>query len=272
MTLRRTLRALLETRTGPIGRGILAWRTRGAAESLLRARGLRDWSELVCRWETLEHVARGPFARMEYPIRRGDIVRHAKLLGSYERELHDALERFIARAPALVVNVGSGDGYYAVGLARRLPAARVVAVDPDPLAQDACADTARRNGVRPFKHVARVDVDGLQRILAGARGRALCVVDCEGCEDQLIDLDRAPALASADVLVETHDFAAAGVTARLTRRLERTHDVERIEVAPRDPEAYPELADVPAGARAGLLDEFRHHPQSWLACFARASH
>lgn len=223
---------------------------------------------------------RGPFAGLHYPRRRGDIVHAAKLLGAYECELHAALERLIARSPARVVNIGSGDGYYTVGLARRLPAAVIWAVDPDPFAQRACRATATLNDVSTRIHYAtRLDPRGLEgalRVTAGepaeatpATPRLLCVVDCEGVEDDLLDPTAAPSLARADILVETHDFARAGVTARLAERFAPTHDVVRVEIAARAPEHFPELAGLPAALAAGLLDEFRHPPQAWLVLTAR---
>lgn len=264
------LRDVLERRLGAPGRALLAWRTRGQAEALLAQRGLRGPARAVAG-ALGDRVARGPFRGMAYPRRRGDIVHAAKLLGAYELELHAAVEDFIARGPGLVVNVGSGDGHYVVGLALRLPRATVVAVDLDPLAQRACAATARRNAVDArISHLARVDARGLEALLAAAHtDTSLVVVDCEGFEDELLDPAHAPSLARADLLVETHDFARAGVTERLTARFAATHDVRRIEAAPRDPAAFPELAALPLAVASGLLDEFRHYPQSWLACTAR---
>jgi hypothetical protein len=54
-----------------------------------------------------------------------------KLLGVYERELHDAVEAAVRAEPELIVNVGADDGYYAVGLARRCPSATVHAFEAD---------------------------------------------------------------------------------------------------------------------------------------------
>jgi hypothetical protein len=216
---------------------------------------------------------------MRYPRRRGDIVHAAKLLGAYERELHDALEDLIARAPTLIINVGSGDGYYVVGLARRVPGARVLAVDPDPIAQRACRETAQQNHVADrLAHHVLLDAPALQRELASVSegtgasdgARALCVVDCEGFEDSLLDPMVAPALRRADLLIETHDFARPGVTARLSERFASSHHIQRIEIAARTVADYPELSDLPAETAQGLLDEFRHVPQSWLVCVARA--
>lgn len=268
--MRALLRRILEHGMGTPGRALLAWRSRARAERLLDARGVRNAAAAIA---TAVHgtVAEGPFSGMRYPRRLGDIVHAPKLLGSYERELHAAVAAFVARGPELVINIGSGDGYYAVGLARRLPGATVVAVDPDPLAQRACRATARLNGAEQrLKHTQRVDSHDLERLLAAAGDvPALCVVDCEGYEDLLLDPVRARRLLDCDLLVETHDFAAPGVTSRLLARFAGSHVIERIECAPRDPAAYPALAAVAPAQHASLLDEYRHMPQSWLAMTAR---
>lgn len=274
---RERLRQVLEGVFGARGRAFFARRTREQAESLLEQRGLRQPAARIAA-PLGDLVQRGPFEGMRYPRRRGDIVHLAKLLGAYECELHPAIDLLVSRAPALVVNVGAGDGYYAVGIARLLPEADVLAVDPDPLAQRACRETAELNDVASgIRFASRLDAAALQHVLvqSGPAGkdartrRALCVVDCEGYEDELLDPALAPALAQADILVETHDFARAGVNARLTARFAATHRVERIAIAARVASAFPELAgESPATAR-GLLDEFRHVPQSWLVFTAR---
>ena len=273
------LRQLLERVFGAPARAFFARRTREQAESLLEQRGLRETAARIAA-PLHDLVQRGPFKGMRYPRRRGDIVHLAKLLGAYECELHLAVDLLIARAPGLVVNVGSGDGYYAVGIARRLPDAEVLAVDPDPIAQRACRETAELNDVAPgVRFASKLNASELQRVLTSAgpvaghghtARRALCVVDCEGYEDELLDPSQAPALAHADLLVETHDFARAGVNARLTERFAATHRVERIAIAARVASAFPELAGEPAATARGLLDEFRHAPQSWLVFTARA--
>lgn len=258
--MRAALRRGLEA-FGPLGRALLAWRTRGQAEALLDGRGWRAAGAALAA-SLDDRVAEGPFRGMHYPRRRGDIVHTAKLLGAYEAELHDALEELIARAPARVIDVGSGDGYYAVGLARRLPEATHLAVDPDPLAQRSCAETARLNGVADrLAHRPLLDPPALQHTLGS---RALLIVDCEGYEAVLLDPVQVPALRTTDIIVETHDFAVAGVTDDLARRFATTHAVERLAPTPRSVEDYPMLERLPSDQARGLLDEFRHTPQGWL--------
>ncbi len=93
------------------------------AQSRARDRRLsRAGRALVARrgWE----VAGGPFASMQYVPDAFSVAITARLVGCYEAELHNTIEEVIARRPPLVVNVGCAEGYYAVGLARRLPASR----------------------------------------------------------------------------------------------------------------------------------------------------
>jgi hypothetical protein len=50
-----------------------------------------------------------------------------KLLGIYERELSNCMERVCALNFSLIIDVGAAEGYYAVGLAARNPASKIVA-------------------------------------------------------------------------------------------------------------------------------------------------
>src|SRR5262245_42398473 len=58
-----------------------------------------------------------------------------KLLGCYEAELHGCIEREIARLNEIdcpvILNIGSAEGYYAVGMAMRLSHATVYMIDTD---------------------------------------------------------------------------------------------------------------------------------------------
>src|ERR1700722_4624595 len=54
-----------------------------------------------------------------------------KLLGVYEFELFGDVERMIYNSPDIIINIGCAEGYYAVGFATRIPAAKVYAFDID---------------------------------------------------------------------------------------------------------------------------------------------
>lgn len=59
----------------------------------------------------------GPFRGMAL----GPVYYPPTLLGTYERELHPWLERIFASPFAHVIDIGGGTGYYACGLALRMP-------------------------------------------------------------------------------------------------------------------------------------------------------
>jgi SAM-dependent methyltransferase len=235
----------------------------------LAARARKDelTSEVVRLFGT--RVQAGPFAGMELPAASswGDGDRATKILGCYEANLHDAIRRAVERAPATVVNVGCAEGYYAIGLARLLPQARVFAYDIDAAATAVCAQAARDNGVA-------VTIGGectcalLAEHAAGA-GRVLLFLDCEGAELTLLDPERVPELDRCDILVECHDFVDRSITATLQRRLAATHAVELLHQGPRDPHAVAELAGWPELDRWLLVDEGRPESMTWLACWAK---
>ncbi len=80
---------------------------------------------------TADRVRAGPFAGMRYVDTSVGSCFIPKLLGTYERELASKVEWICRQQPELVVDIGAAEGYYAIGLAMRIPAARVVAFELD---------------------------------------------------------------------------------------------------------------------------------------------
>src|SRR4051812_49114802 len=76
-------------------------------------------------------VARGPFAGLQYPpAGLADVdAAVAKLVGSYEAELYPVFARWLEHGSGLFVDVGSADGYFAVGVAVADASATVHAYD-----------------------------------------------------------------------------------------------------------------------------------------------
>ena len=116
----------------------------------------------------------------------------AKLLGCYEQPLQPFIEQAIRAAYPVVLNIGCAEGYYAVGMARRMPATRVHAFDIDPAAQRVCAELAAKHGVADRVRIgARFTPDDFAAY-AGQKTLVLC--DIEGGEKDLLDPETAPAL------------------------------------------------------------------------------
>jgi precorrin-6B methylase 2 len=164
------------------------------------------------------------------------------LAGTYEAELESAIERLIARRPSRVVDVGAAEGYYAVGLARRLPEAMVYAYDVDADARRTCTEVATKNGVGARVRVLDRCSHSELRRLAGRD--CIMVVDCEGCEAELLDPTCVPELTSTAMLVELHDFVDHTISSRVVERFSRSHRVELFDATVRDGTRVPALASM----------------------------
>ena len=192
------------------------------------------------------------------------------LLGAYERELHPVLEQMLDTGYDTVVDVGCAEGYYAVGLALRLPMATVHAFDIDERSQQICARTAAANGVADRVVVSGVcDGPQLQQLITA---RSLVFVDCEGCEAHLLDPNLVPALGRADLIVELHDFIDPTITGTVLDRFTATHDIELVDLVDPSAEDYPDLAPESGLVKFTALYEARPtdpHPMQWAILRAR---
>ncbi len=200
-------------------------------------------------------VRRGPFAGMDYieglESTVGDLV--AKLTGMYERELHAAVAEWIADDLEHVIDVGSAEGYYAVGFALNIPRATVHAFDINPTVREQCAALAERNGVAGRVRLAG-ECDPASLNALPERGVAL-LSDCEGWERTLLDPELVPRLRGWPILVELHDFIDPTITATICSRFEPTHEIEIIDSEVRGDDVPAELSFATARQCAVLLSE-----------------
>lgn len=207
-------------------------------------------------------VAHGPFAGMAYATRSSEGGRAPRLLGVYEASLHPVIETVIARAYPQVLDIGCAEGYYAVGLARRMPDSVVHAHDMNPMARALCAEMAKANGVTERLRIGGEIAHADLALCANAPTFILC--DIEGAEGVLLDPAKAPALAKADILVEVHEGMVPGLLARLTQRFQPTHRVTRIDRSLR-PDLLPTWAEGLSDLdRLLMLWEWRASPTPWL--------
>lgn len=213
-------------------------------------------------------VLNGPFAGMKYVAQATEGALAPRLLGTYESELHPHLEKMSRAGLECVIDIGCAEGYYAVGLARLLPAARVYAYDIDAKARAACAELAASNGVADRVHVGGEFRPEDFEEFAGRN--TLVIMDAEGAEDDVLIPERAPALAGMRLIVETHDVFRRGVMQRLIERFSPTHDIEVVRQGPK-------TAPMPAWlGELGHLDqllavwEWRSAPTPWLVMTPRS--
>jgi hypothetical protein len=213
-------------------------------------------------------VRAGPFAGMRYVGGSVGSCFIPKLLGTYERELAPKIEWICRCHPNLVIDVGAGEGYYAIGLALRVRQARVIAFESDEAGQAALSAMARLNDVADRLTVrGRCERQDLAVALAG-HPAPVVICDVEGDEEVLLDLEDVPELRDATVLVETHEFVRRGVTDELCRRFAASHSIERIWQEPRSRVEFPwrtlGTRLLPVSYLDWAVSEWRPEPMSWL--------
>lgn len=201
---------------------------------------LNESLRLLCKWRCLlvqdqflqQHgttVIGGPFAGMDFLTKSAEGCHIPKLLGCYEQPLHAFIEQAIGRAYRNVVNVGSAEGYYAVGMAIRMPSTEVFAYDQNRMAQEVCEDLARKNGVSSRVSVGKTFDRSDFSIFVGKKTLVVC--DIEGAELELLDPTHSPALLGMDLIVESHECLIPGVTQALIERFKQSHAIELVRDA-----------------------------------------
>lgn len=247
-------KSLLPTRRKlRLTRSLMKDRTRELAEIIKQASGMK--------------VMDGAFKGLQLPEATswGDLA--PKLLGTYESELAGAVDAMVAWQPQRVVNVGCAEGYYAVGLARRLPSAAVLAYDTDPKAQELSSVCAGLNQVTLTVRGTCSPEELVQ--LAEPSGRLAIVLDCEGFERELL-LPNPAALAHAAILVECHDTIHPGITDAIAARYQASHHIQRIPQGARNPNAIALLKDWNEADRWLVMSERRAGVMTWLWMTPRA--
>jgi len=212
-------------------------------------------------------VLTGPFAQMIVPSRApwDDGNSGTKLMGVYEYELHNAIRYLEWRKPAVVINVGCAEGYYAIGLARLLKVP-VYAFDSSEESLALCEEYAAKNDVKINLGGGVTKPEQLR--FDDLTGHRFYLIDCEGGERTLIDLQACPQLADSDLIIECHDFMEADTSRIVADRLSSTHRVELIRPQLPDFHRFDFLRHHPSVLSVLVVTEKRPLPCCWLACWA----
>lgn len=200
-------------------------------------------------------VAEGPFKGMKYiPSSYGSRL-IPKLIGSYEAELHSWLDNIKSQHFEIIVDIGCAEGYYAVGLARLFPTAKVIAFDISHTARELCAELARINNVS--KQINIMDACEIHRLNQINLNNALIICDCEGYEEQLLDQIKVPDMKYSEIIVELHDFYNPSISKTILDRFQDTHSIQLTNSTSRNHRHYPLLRTFDVKDQLMALDEDR---------------
>ncbi len=181
----------------------------------------------------------GPFAGMKIPQVGAFCSQPNLLVGCYEAELHEFILKCITSEYTYIINIGSAEGYYTVGLARAITNAMVVAYDTDTTCWDVCLQTAKLNQVEG-RIVQRGNCT-LEELQSAVKSNALIICDCEGGEYDLLNPQEIKALSTCTIICELHDFYNEEITPTLIARFSKTHEIKIVNQVHRNSDDYPIL-------------------------------
>lgn len=187
--------------------------------------------------QTGRKVIAGPFQGLDYVSEACGSAYYPKLLGCYEKELHNVVVEILQSSPGTIVDIGAAEGYYAVGIASRLKNSKVIAFETEEHARNLMASLAAKNRISNLEIKGSCTVEELNSL--ERNGVTVIVCDCEGFEEVLLDPSQNHWLENACILVELHPWVAPDIENILQKRFSPTHTIQVIHQADRKLRDFP---------------------------------
>ncbi|MEO6406655.1 MAG: hypothetical protein ABIY51_16350 [Ferruginibacter sp.] len=216
-------------------------------------------------------VLHGPFKGMVYAKARGQgSSYYAKLLGSYEKEIHPFIFTAFDNLYVSIINIGCDDGYYAIGLASHFKNIPVHAFDTNPKALWNAKHLAAENNVETYLHFSGTFTNSMTNDFS--KGRSLFIVDCEGDEINIFTKTNAANFQTSDLLIELHLHLNPSAVFYFTSLFSASHHIEIVDSVPDHLKAmhynYPEIKDLDYKTRLFIVEE-REVFMQWIFLTAK---
>jgi hypothetical protein len=168
-------------------------------------------------------VHNGPFEGMRYIDSSSWGPLLPKILGSYEEPIQDWIIEVIGVKYEVILDVGSAEGYYAVGFGLRMPNTQIIAYDTDEKARVKIQELIRLNNLNNISIKPECTFEELN---LKCKKNTLIFCDIEGFEKMLLNPEKVPNLKYVDLIVESHDFIYPNLTDHLIGRFYKTHTIK----------------------------------------------
>jgi hypothetical protein len=193
----------------------------------------------------------------------------AMILGLYEKEVIQVLEK---NPGSTLINLGAGDGYYAIGGVVSGLFQNSIAFEMNPNSRKVIREGLKLNSatnkVRILGEAHKDFWKSLQLPPEMLHG-CLVLSDIEGGEFEIFDRPAFEYFKSSIIIIEIHDWVAEGSEKLkdLVFSSEKTHRAEEIRTTGRDLSAIPEVATFSDSDRWLLCSEGRPILMRWLVFY-----
>lgn len=224
-----------------------------------------DWSVFLVKRITKMRVSSGPFAGMIVSSAHVYGAPVAKLLGTYEKELHPHFHRIIHCGVKTVLDVGCAEGYYAIGLALQKSVTQVSVWESLWAGREITKKLAQLNCVdRKIQINGVCDEATLYDAIADSEDNGFLVMDIEGGEMELLSQRVCDALRCWAFIVELHEFIRPGCGKILSERFDASHLITIVRTQERKKDDYPLKMPLSTSVKLLLMNEGRPGPMAWL--------
>jgi lipopolysaccharide biosynthesis glycosyltransferase len=197
----------------------------------------------------------------------GQADKGSMILGLYEREISDAIASIDDRYDVLV-DVGSADGYYGVGLLVNQNFSESYCFEVSDDGQRILANNALANNVAERVHIfGKAEKRFYQQLPQDVLDRSVVIVDVEGYEFELLDSETFSAFHNAILFVELHDWFfsdADDLRKNLLNAASKTHTPTYLTTGARDLSHLEELRSWTDTDRWLLCSEGRGRLMTWI--------
>ncbi len=200
---------------------------------------LRDKEEqIIQKISKNREILNGPFKGIKYiDIEITEASLLPKIVGCYERQLHPIIQRPSFEKYKQIIDIGCAEGYYALGLAKKLPGAKVFAYDINVADLEKLHALAKHNGITNIDTFEKFDDNELKKF--DLNNKTLIFCDCEGYEFELFNTKTIDNLKNVDLIIEVHDFNVEKINAKkLFDLFSKTHDIEVVNNFWNKPEVF----------------------------------
>ena len=203
----------------------------------------------------------GPFKGMKYIKNSswGPIL--PKLIGTYEKPIYSWVEKIILNEYSTIINIGSGEGYYAAGFSKFSPNTKVFAFDID---NNAIYFLNKIKSINNLSNLISSSIISNKILNNLIIDNCLIFIDIEGNEHSVLNINNIPNLINCDILIELHVFLIPNITSILTNRFNKTHNINIIfdnNLRTIDNNVY---IDISENNLKFLVDENRPASMSWM--------
>ena len=223
------------------------------------------WAVYRVNMNTKMQVVTGPFAGMIVSSEHVFGAPIAKLLGTYEKELHPYLQKIIQSGVSKVMDIGGAEGYYAIGMALQESVKHVLVWESLGTGREIKKKLAQSNLVEGKIRInEECDEAALYEAIMHSSTNGFLIMDIEGAELELLSLRVCEALHSWKFIVEIHEFIIPGCREILLERFKKSHSVTIVRTRERVKEDYPMRAPLLISVKKWLMNEGRPGPMEWL--------